>query len=197
MQRIGLTGGIGSGKSTVAGLLAQHGAVIIDADAIARDVVEPGMPALSLLVLEFGDDILRSDGTLDRAALAAAAFRDADGTQRLNAIMHPVIREESQRRLDAAPESAIVVYDMPLLFETGQQDLVDTVVVVDVPEEVQVERAVGLRGLEEEDVRRRMQVQLSRAERLSGADHVIDNSGDLEATRQQVSGLWSALTGDR
>ncbi len=196
MHRIGLTGGIGSGKTTVAGLLAEHGAVIIDADAIARDVVEPGMPALSLLALEFGDDIVRSDGSLDRGALAARAFRDTDGTQRLNAIMHPLIREESQRRLAEAPDTCIVVYDMPLLFETGQQDLVDEVVVVDVPEDLQVERAVGLRGLEEVDVRRRMQAQWSRSERLSGADHVIDNSGDLEATKRQVDELWTILSGD-
>ena len=193
MHRIGLTGGIGSGKSTVARMLADRGAVIIDADAIAREVVEPGMPALTLLALEFGDGILRSDGSLDRGALAAAAFRDADGTQRLNAIMHPLIREESSRRLAEATDAGIVVYDMPLLFETGQQDLVDAVVVVDVPEELQVERAVGMRGLEESDVRRRMQAQWSRSERLSHADHVIDNSEDLEATRRQVDELWADL----
>lgn len=195
MLRIGLTGGIGSGKSTVAALLAERGAVVIDADAIAREIVEPGRPALALLAREFGTGILRSDGSLDRGALAAAAFRDEAGTGRLNAIMHPLIREESQRRLDDAGEAAVVVYDMPLLFETGQQELVDTVVVVDVPEETQVERAVGLRGLEEGDVRRRMQAQLGRAQRLSGADHVIDNSGDLETTRRQVDELWGLLTG--
>lgn len=196
MHRIGLTGGIGSGKSTVAALLADRGAVVIDADAIAREIVEPGRPALDMLAREFGEGILRPDGTLDRGALAAAAFRDERGTERLNAIMHPLIREESRRRLEEATEAALVVYDMPLLFETGQQDLVDTVVVVDVPEETQVERAVGQRGLEEGDVRRRMQAQVSRAERLAGADHVIDNSGGLESTRQQVQELWGALTGD-
>lgn len=196
MHRIGLTGGIGSGKSTVAALLADHGAVIIDADAIAREVVEPGMPALTLLALEFGEEILRPDGSLDRGALAAKAFRDADGTQRLNAIMHPLIREESQRRLEAASATGIVVYDMPLLFETGQQDLVDSVIVVDVPEELQVERAVGMRGLEEADVRRRMQVQWTRSQRLAGADHVIDNSRDLAATRRQIDDLWASLSGD-
>lgn len=196
MHRIGLTGGIGSGKSTVAALLADRGAVVIDADAIAREIVEPGRPALDMLAREFGEGILRPDGTLDRGALAAAAFHDERGTERLNAIMHPLIREESRRRLEEATEAALVVYDMPLLFETGQQDLVDTVVVVDVPEETQVERAVGQRGLEEGDVRRRMQAQVSRAERLAGADHVIDNSGGLESTRQQVQELWGALTGD-
>lgn len=195
MRRIGLTGGIGSGKSTVAALLASQGAVVIDADQIAREIVEPGGPALSLVALEFGEGILHDDGTLNRGALAAAAFADPSGTERLNAIMHPLIREESQRRLDAASEDAVVVYDMPLLFETGQQELVDTVVVVDVPEEVQVQRAVGQRGLEESDVRRRMAVQLPRGDRLAGADHVIDNSGDLEETQRQVADLWPRLSG--
>lgn len=194
-MRIGLTGGIGSGKSTVANMLADHGAVIIDADAIARELVEPGEPALAELVTEFGPRILREDGTLNRGELAALAFSDARGTERLNAIMHPLIRAESERRIATAGDEAIVVYDMPLLLETGQQEVVDLVVVVDVPEEMQVERAVGQRGLDEADVRRRMQVQVTRSDRLAAADIVIDNSGDLSRTQQEVDRLWQRLTG--
>ena len=194
-MRIGLTGGIGSGKSTVANMLADHGAVIIDADAIARELVEPGEPALAELVTEFGPRIIREDGTLNRGELAALAFSDARGTERLNAIMHPLIRAESERRIATAGDEAIVVYDMPLLLETGQQEVVDLVVVVDVPEEMQVERAVGQRGLDEADVRRRMQVQVTRSDRLAAADIVIDNSGDLSRTQQEVDRLWQRLTG--
>ena len=193
MIRLGLTGGIGSGKSTVAGLLAEHGAVVVDADAIARDLVEPGGAALAELVTEFGPRILQADGSLSRGELAALAFSDPIATERLNAIMHPMIRAEAQRRLAEHPDAPVVVYDMPLLVETGQRDLVDLVVVVDVPEELQVERAVRLRGLDEEDVRRRMEVQAARADRLAVADVVIDNAGDLTATREQVDALWRTL----
>ncbi len=196
MIKVGLTGGIGSGKSTVAALLADHGAVIIDADQIARDIVEPGQPALQALVEAFGPGILQPDGSLSRARLAALAFGDAEATATLNAIMHPRIRAEGERRLQAAPSGDVVVYDMPLLVETGQQDLVDLVVVVDVPEEIQVDRAVGLRGLEERDVRRRMEVQASREVRLASADVIVDNSGTLEETRQAVARLWHELTGE-
>ena len=192
MPRIGLTGGIGAGKSTVAALLADRGATIIDADAIARELVEPGGIALAELVTEFGPRILREDGTLSRGELAALAFSDPRATTRLNEIMHPLIRAESARRL-ATSGADVVVYDMPLLVETGQQDLVDLVVVVDVPEEVQVERAVRLRGLDEADVRRRMEVQATRADRLAAADVVIDNSADLAATTAQVEALWGRL----
>jgi dephospho-CoA kinase len=192
MLRLGLTGGIGAGKSTVAALLADHGAVIIDADAIAREIVQPGTPALVELVDAFGVGILRDDGSLNRGELARLAFADSDAAARLNGIMHPAIRAESERRIaDAAARGAsVVVYDMPLLVETGQQDVVDVVVVVDVPEEMQVERAVTLRGLDEDDVRRRMQVQASREQRRAAADVVIDNSGDREATARQVEALW-------
>ena len=193
MKRIGLTGGIGSGKSTVARMLADLGAVVIDADQISRELVEPGEPALAALVAEFGPRILREDGSLNRGELAALAFSDARGTERLNAIMHPLIRAESQRRLDLAPADGVVVYDMPLLLETGQRDLVDAVIVVDVPEETQVSRAVGLRGLDEADVRRRMQAQVARQERLDQADLVIDNAGSLEETRAQVAHAWHDL----
>ena len=193
MRRIGLTGGIGSGKSTVAGMLEARGAVIIDADAIARGLVEPGQPALVALADEFGESILQPDGSLSRASLASLAFRDPGTTDRLNAIMHPLIAEESRRLMDSAPSDAVVVYDMPLLVETGQQSLVDMVVVVDVPEEMQVERAVGMRGLDAEDVRRRMAVQATRDQRRAVADVVIENSGSLDETEAQVDRLWRTL----
>ena len=193
MIRIGLTGGIGSGKSTVAGMLADLGAVVIDADAIARELVEPGEPALHLLVEEFGETIVSDDGSLLRGRLAELAFSSPDGTARLNAIMHPLIAAESRRRIEAAAGARVVVYDMPLLVETGQAELVDVVVVVDVPAEVQIERAVGLRGLDETDVRRRMAAQASREQRLAAADVVIDNSGTSEQTQTQVEALWARL----
>jgi dephospho-CoA kinase len=193
--RIGLTGGIGSGKSTVATMLAERGAVIIDADQISRELVEPGGEALAALVTEFGPRILQENGSLSRGELAALAFSEPEATARLNAIMHPLIREESARRLREAPQAPAVVYDMPLLVETGQQDLVDLVVVADVPEEVQLDRAIRLRGLDPVDVRRRMEVQASREVRLAAADVVIDNSGDLAQTQAQVSRLWDEIVG--
>ncbi len=192
---MGLTGGIGAGKSSVAAMLVAHGAVLVDADQIARELVEPGGAALAELVTEFGPRILREDGSLSRGELAALAFSDPRATDRLNAIMHPLIRAEAQRRIAAVPQAPVVVYDMPLLVETGQADLVDVVVVVDVPEETQVDRAVRLRGLDEEDVQRRMSVQASREARLAEADVVIDNSGDLDRTAAQVDALWRTLTG--
>lgn len=194
MIRVGLTGGIGSGKSTVARMLADCGAAVVDADQIARDLVEPGGEALAELVTEFGPRILQADGSLSRAELAALAFSDPKATERLNAIMHPLIRAEAHRRLAGYSAAPVVVYDMPLLVETGQRDLVDLVVVVDVPEEVQRDRAVRLRGLDEADVRRRMEVQATRQDRLAAADVVIDNSGSTEDTRGQVDALWRRLT---
>ena len=140
MKKVGLTGGIGSGKSTVAEMFARRGAVVIDADAIARELVEPGQPALHELVDEFGEGIIAADGSLKRSELARIAFADPSATQRLNAIMHPLIRAETQRRLSRAAAADVVLYDMPLLFETHQQDLVDVVVVVDVPEALRLMR---------------------------------------------------------
>jgi dephospho-CoA kinase len=193
MKRLGLTGGIGSGKSTVARMLAERGAVVVDADQIARELVQPGGAALAELVTEFGPRILQADGSLSRGELAALAFSDPRATERLNAIMHPLIRAEAQRRINDEPQAEVVVYDMPLLVETGQADLVDLVVVVDVPEAVQLDRAVRLRGLDEADVQRRMSVQASREDRLARADVVIDNSGGLPGTHEQVDQLWDRL----
>ncbi|MEY4136593.1 MAG: hypothetical protein RL205_721 [Actinomycetota bacterium] len=192
VTRIGLTGGIGSGKSTVAAMFADKGAVIIDADQISRDLVKPGMPALAELVTEFGDGILRSDGSLDRGELARLAFADKERTQRLNAIMHPRISAESGARIAAAPVGAVVIYDMPLLVETQQASTVDQVIVVDVPVETQRSRAIA-RGLDPEDVDRRIQAQATREQRLSVATSVIDNSADLDATRAQVDLIWESL----
>lgn len=192
MARIGLTGGIGSGKSTVASMLAAKGAVIIDADQIAREVVEPGQPALDEIVAVFGPGVLRDDGTLNRGELARLAFADKDQTKRLNAIMHPRISAESAARISAAPAGSIVVYDMPLLVETKQDSAVDHVIVVDVPVETQRERAIG-RGLEAEDVDRRIEAQATRQQRLAVAHTVIDNSGSIEKTQAQVDSLWASL----
>lgn len=173
-------------------MLAAKGAVVIDADQIARDIVEPGSPALDELVAAFGGGILRTDGTLDRGELARLAFTDSQHTKDLNAIMHPRISAESSARIAAAPAGSVVIYDMPLLVETGQVSTVDRVVVVDVPVEIQRERAIG-RGLEAQDVDRRIEAQATREQRLEVADHVIDNSGNLSHTRAQVDLLWDSL----
>jgi len=195
--RIAVTGGIGAGKSTVARMLADRGAVVIDADAISRALVEPGAPGLGPLVAEFGPRILREDGALDRGELASLAFSEVEGTRRLNAIMHPLIRTEAERRVAEAQEAgaSVVVYDMPLLVETGQQDLVDLVLVVDAPEEQQVLRAS--RAFPEADVRRRMAAQATREERLAVADVVIDNAGSTAQTQHQVDDFWDRLVTER
>lgn len=194
-MRVGLTGGIGSGKSSVAAEFAALGAPIVDADAIARRIVEPGSPVLARLAEEFGSDILDESGALRRAELARRAFASERDTRHLNEITHPAIREIAEVELAAgeqATPNAVVVYEMPLLVETGQVSLVDVVVVVDVPEETQVERTVA-RGLEESDVRARMTQQASRSDRLAAADFVIDNSGDLAEMRRQVLAVWNEL----
>ena len=193
-MRVGLTGGIGSGKSTVVDTLADMGAAVVDADEIARRVVAPGSSVLGRLAEKFGSDILLEDGTLDRALLAQRAFADERGTRRLNEITHPAIREQAERDISRAEEtSAIVVYEMPLLVESGQVSLVDVVVVVDVPESMQIDRAVQ-RGMDDGDVRRRMSRQASREQRLDAADAVIDNSGSYDATRAQIDVLWAEWT---
>jgi dephospho-CoA kinase len=192
-MRIGVTGGIGSGKSTVASLLSERGAIVVDADVIARRIVEPGSPVLANLVEEFGAGILDPDGRLNRAELARIAFADERGTRHLNDITHPAIREQAEIDLQAAEEQGIAVYEMPLLIETGQRSLVDLVVVVDVPEDVQIDRAVNLRGLPKDDVIRRMAAQVSRADRLDAADIVISNVGTREELVAEVDALWERL----
>ncbi|MCK7661621.1 dephospho-CoA kinase [Corynebacterium antarcticum] len=196
MLRIGLTGGIGSGKSTVAAALAElDGVTVIDADEIARHIVEPGQPALEELAREFGSDILLADGSLDRGLLAERAFSDGAATQRLNAIMHPRIISEAGRRLDSAERDGAVagVYDMPLLFETGQADKFDTVIVVDVDSEERVRRLTEHRGIDAADARRRMAAQIGDAERRNGADIIIDNNGPLSALEPQVKSIVAPI----
>ena len=192
-MRVALTGGIGSGKTTASRLLAERGAVVIDADAIAREVVEPGEPALDEIRAAFGDDILDPEGRLDRSRLAGIVFADEAARERLNAITHPRIAERSAQLWEAAPEGAVVVYDMPLLVENGLTDGWDAIVVVDAPDDVRLERLVQ-RGLAYEDARARMAAQASRDERLAVATHVVDNSGSLAATVDQVDRLWATLT---
>lgn len=189
-MRVGLTGGIGSGKSTVAAMFARKGAIVVNADEIARRIVEPGSPVLARLAEEFGSDIVVEDGSLNRTLLAERAFATERNTRHLNEITHPAIRELAEKELEQGEiGGSLVVYEMPLLVETGQVSLVDLVVVVDVPQEVQVERAVA-RGLTAEDVQARMARQASREQRLEAADHVIANDQSLERTQAQVDALW-------
>lgn len=189
MLMVGLTGGIGAGKSTVTAVLAEAGAVIVDADLIAREVVEPGSAGLAMLVAEFGEDILGPDGALDRAALAARAFIDAERTAALNAITHPLIGERTAELFGSAPEDAIVVHDMPLLVEGGMAPAYHLVIVVDTPAEVRLRRLVEQRGMPEDDARARMARQATDEDRRAAADILIDNSGD----RQTVEDLTRAL----
>lgn len=189
---IGVTGGIGSGKSSVARILGELGATVIDADALARDVVEPGSPTLDALVARFGPDIVDSSGNLLRAKLAAMAFADPQGTEDLNAIMHPPIARLAADRI-ARSSTPVVVYDMPLLVETKQHELVDMVIVVDVSPETQMERALARGTLTEEDIKRRLNAQASRDERLAISDYVLSNDGTPDELRRQVEDLWQVF----
>lgn len=193
MLKVGLTGGIGSGKSAVSRLLAARGAVVVDADAIAREVVEPGTPGLAAVVAEFGDGVLRPDGTLDRPALGAIVFSDPQRLAALNAIVHPLIAARTGELVAAAPADAVVVHDVPLLTENDLAPGYDVVVVVDVPVELQLDRLVRLRGMTEADARARIAAQATREQRLAVADLVIDNSGTLEQLAAQVDVLWAEL----
>jgi dephospho-CoA kinase len=191
---VGLTGGIGSGKSEVSRRLASLGAVLIDADAVAREVVEPGTPGLTAVVAEFGEDILLPDGTLDRERLGSIVFADDERRGRLNAIMHPLVGQRMRELVEAAPDDAIVVYDVPLLAENDLAGMYDLVVVVDTPVEEQVRRLTTRRGMTEEAARARIAAQATRDRRRAIADHVIDNSGTLDALATQVDTLWTELT---
>jgi dephospho-CoA kinase len=193
---VGLTGGIGSGKSEVARRLGELGAIVVDADAIAREVVAIGTPGLAKVVAEFGDEVLAADGSLDRDKVAALVFADDDNRRRLNAIVHPLIGTAMIERTAAAGESdphAVVLNDVPLLVEGGLADRYDVVVVVDVDPAVQLERLVELRGMTESDARARMAVQATREQRLAVADIVIDNGGDLDALERRVGEVWADL----
>jgi dephospho-CoA kinase len=197
MLLVGLTGGIGAGKSTVSVLLAEHGAVIVDADQIARDLQAPHAPLLDRMADRFGRHIIREDGSLDRAAVAAIVFGDSElakqALQDLNGIVHPAMQDEIARQIAGqAGTDRVVVLDFPLLGENPRDDIAATVV-VDVPPEIAIERLVRFRSMDESDARKRISSQISREDRLARATHVIDNSGDLDALRDQVDGLWNQL----
>jgi dephospho-CoA kinase len=197
MPLIALTGGIASGKSTIARRLAEHGAVIVDADQIVRDVQSPGSPVLERIAAEFGAGMLRPDGALDRAALGAIVFGDSQALSRLNAIVHPAVASESYRRFSAAFDAdpdAVVVYDVPLLAEARAGDRWDLVVVAHAPVDVRVERLVALRGLTEAEARARVAAQADDDTRLALADVVIETSGALDDTIAQTDALWERLT---
>lgn len=194
MLRIGLTGGIGSGKSEVSRLLAEHGAVVIDADVLAREVVEPGTPGLAEVVEAFGADVLADDRSLDRAALGARVFGDDAARRRLEAIIHPRVRARAAEIEAAADPDAIVVHDIPLLVETGQADAFDGVIVVDAPVEVQVERLVGQRGMSANEAQGRIGAQASRQQRAGAADWIVDNTGSLADLKSAVARVWKELS---
>lgn len=191
-MRVGLTGGVGSGKSTVAGLLAGHGAVIIDADAIARAVVEPGTPGFDAVVAEFGDEVVGADGALDRPALAAIVFGDEQRRAALNGIVHPLVGERVAELEAAAPEGAVTVYDVPLLVENDMAAGFDFVVVVLADPELRLRRLAG-RGMPEADARRRMAAQASDEHRRAVADEIIANDGDLADLRTAVDRVWARI----
>jgi len=191
---VGLTGGIGSGKSTVSALLAQRGAIIVDADAVTRLVQEPGSPVLDKLAERFGPDVITEGGTLDRAALASIVFADADALKDLNGIVHPAVAVEMNRQVMAqVATDNVVVMDIPLLTENPRDGL-RAKIVVDVPEELQVERLVAYRSFSEDDARARIARQSSREDRLKLATHVVDNSGGVEDLVPQIDALWKELT---
>lgn len=192
MIRVGLTGGIGSGKSTVAGLLAEHGALVIDADRMAREVVEPGQPALAEIAERFGSQALAADGSLDRSALAAIVFTDATALSDLNAITHPRIAQRTAELIEAAASDAVVVYDVPLLVETNAAEGWDAVIVVEADHDVRVRRLIE-RGLTEEDIEARMSRQATDEQRRAVADIVIVNSGDLGMLGQAVDLAWAQI----
>lgn len=193
MILVGLTGGIGSGKSTVSDLLRQRGAIVVDADAITREVQLPGSPVLVELAEAFGDHVIAADGTLDRAAVANVVFGDPEALKRLNAIVHPAVgRLMNDRILEQRATQNVVILDIPLLTENPREGLQGRIV-VDVPVETQVERLVSFRGFTEDDARARIARQATRDERLAGADFVIDNSGAPEDLAEQIDRVWTWL----
>jgi dephospho-CoA kinase len=192
---VGLTGGIGSGKSAVSRMLAARGAVVLDADLHAREVVAPGTPGLAAVVAEFGEQVLTGDGSLDREALGRVVFADPDALARLNVIVHPLVGELSERRRREAEEAGaeVVVHDVPLLAENGLRELYELVVVVDCEEQTQLDRLVHVRGMSEQDARARMSRQATREQRRAVADEVLSNDSSLEELEEQVDRLWTRL----
>lgn len=192
MLMVGLTGGIGAGKSTVAAMLTQRGAVTVDADEIAREVVEPGTLTLAKLVERFGPEILRPDGSLDRPALAAVAFVDDATRKELEAITHPAIGAEFLRRVAEAPPDAVVVHDVPLLVESKRGFEYAAVIVVEAPLETRLDR-LEARGVSRDDARRRIGLQATDADRRKVATWVVDNAGDLAHLEHQITDIWAEL----
>lgn len=194
MTRVGLTGGIGAGKSAVTAFLRERGAVVIDSDALAREVVEPGTPGLDAVVERFGPSILDAHGRLDRPALGAVVFADEQARRDLEAIIHPRVRERAKQLEAEAGPDAIVVHDVPLLVETGQAGLYDLVVVVDVPVETQIERLAANRAMPRVEAESRIAAQATRDQRLAAADVVLDNTGSLDDLEKAVDALWERLS---
>ncbi|MEO5851841.1 MAG: dephospho-CoA kinase [Nocardioides sp.] len=196
-MRVGLTGGVASGKSTVSAMLADLGAVVVDADLLAREVVAPGTDGLAEIVAAFGPEVVTAAGELDRPAMGAIVFGDVDRRRALEAVIHPRVRSRAAEIEAAAPPGAVVVHDIPLLAETGQAASFDAVVVVDVPVETQVERMTGLRRMTEADARSRIAAQATREQRLAVATYVVDNTGSLDDLRTRVAQVYADLVGDR
>lgn len=193
--QVGLTGGIGAGKSAVAARLAELGAYVVDSDVVAREVVAPGTPGLAAIVAAFGTDVLDADGALDRAALADVVFADEAARARLNEVVHPLVAARSAELAAAAPPGRVVVHDVPLLVENGLAPAYDVVVVVLARPELRVRRLRATRGMSEPQVRSRMAAQATDAQRRAVADVVLDNSGSLEELRAQVDALWTGRLG--
>ncbi len=193
-MRVGLTGGVGSGKSTVSAMLDELGAVIIDADKLAREVVAKDTPGLAAVVEEFGPDLLTPDGDLDRPAMGAIVFADEAKRRVLEGIVHPLVFERIIALEEAADEDDLVVHDIPLLAESGRADTFDAVVVVDVPDAIRIERLIRDRGWTRADAESRIGAQASREDRLAVATHVIDNSGTLHELRERVTEVYKELT---
>ncbi|MFG2883202.1 dephospho-CoA kinase [Streptomyces sp. NPDC048297] len=193
MLKVGLTGGIGAGKSEVSRLLVEHGAVLIDADRIAREVVAPGTPGLAAVVEAFGEEILTADGSLDRPRLGSIVFADPGRLAVLNSIVHPLVGARSRELERAAAPGAVVIHDVPLLTENGLSSLYDLVIVVDASPETQLDRLIRLRGMTEDDARARMAAQATREQRRQIADIVIDNDVPLDELKKRVAEVWDDL----
>lgn len=194
MVRVGLTGGVGSGKSSVAEILRELGATIIDGDVLAREVVEKGTPGLDQVVAAFGPDVLTADGDLDRPGLGAIVFNDPERRKVLESIVHPLVFERYAELEAATGPDDLVVHDIPLLAESGRAEGFDAVLVVDVPDEVRIERVVRDRGWTREDAESRIASQATRQQRLAIATHVIDNAGTREQLRERVEQVHAELT---